>query len=188
MKILVFEGVEKTGKTSVSNWFNENYNFPVIRVFNKHKPDTSLYGLQIILENYGYKINDFIEDIQTLQILSDMKDVPGCVILDRSFVSADIYRAMEFGMGVPSQVFQWWLNKIKELDLVHIFFDQEFSNLELRGFFDKSRYEYLSSKFNDYYGLMVNKNCNVYRIDGKEKSVEIMALEIMKMVGINNGK
>lgn len=114
--ILILEGLNGVGKTSIANAVSEQTGIPVYRAFRQGKDVHWGEGskLEVGLLEMGVPLNTHVEDLYAADLLATFKGVN--VILDRSMISAIAY-------GVPEKVlskaqadlcFNYWLDRLWE--------------------------------------------------------------------------
>lgn len=154
--IIVFEGNDKVGKSTLAKALSEEIGFPIVRVFK----DESIVKLSNEVARIG-KMNDAFEDI----VIMEMINQTGIdVILDRSLPSADCYRRLRKEEPVDIKLISWWFNCLRKNQGFYIWVtaSNEFATKAFKKNKEKKRYtkiEYmrLEQYFQWYHG-MCNKN------------------------------
>jgi len=118
--MLVIEGLDRLGKSKMAGYISRQLIWPVIKPIPSKDPD-GLISLEEDLHDFGFKVNDFFEDLLAMEVLHQVGRKG--VILDRSIVSADVYRKHTF----PQSIFDYWLKRFKQMDGLYVWIDAEYS-------------------------------------------------------------
>lgn len=117
--IIVLEGLNKVGKSALARLLSDKTGIPIIKLFNREKPD-GLYGLKQDLLEYGIVANDFYEDVLALETINQLGSTHA--ILDRSIISASVYRKYD----IPWGIWNYWFTIFSQLEGRYIWIDGEY--------------------------------------------------------------
>lgn len=184
--IVILEGINGTGKTTVASEINKKIGFPVYRAFKsfstyEHFDDESEYGW---LKDMNVPFNTHVDD---LYVSDFVKTVLCDVILDRSMPSAIAYGSVYDGEFyneklVQSTLFGNWQNNMLQVkDCLYVWLEGNYETMKERctGRWhpNKSEYKQLNQKF----GYMFQRcKLNKVRISTTTMRVEHTVNTILK--------
>jgi thymidylate kinase len=153
--VIVFEGIDKSGKTTLANILSKELDIPVLRVFKNNSAK-----IMNIVDSYGCKSNDFFEDIVIMDIiLQTGMDV----ILDRSLPSADCYRRIRGERSIDMEIIRWWRNSLVNVGGVyvwvkasHSFVTSAFHTEKMKMRYTKKNYIRLDDLFHYHYTIAMH--------------------------------
>lgn len=187
-KIIVIEGPQGTGKTTLANFFRENLPSANLYRFSGQK-DKTLTGKKYSIIMYNALI----------EYLEKMQSVPMNMIFDRTFFSEEVYGRLGYKEYSFTDEYQKLVKKFDELDYDIYFISLYLKDVELfrKRLVRESHHEYQSFSLEN----SVNQQ-NVYReiADELEKNTNINVIrlemddfddaygKIREMFGIENPK
>lgn len=172
--IIVFEGVNKVGKTTLMEKISNKLSIPCFR--NMKNPDMK--------EISGFcHYNDFNEDIVIFNLL---RTIGGSILLDRSISSDCIYKRM-INVYFPQEILEWWKIKLLELKVIYIWVDSpwdEINNRKNHSEIKFEKYEYLTKEYRNLYDYL--SSCGVRTIHFNNtgdinKNVDELMIKINKL-------
>lgn len=176
--ILLLEGIDRTGKTTLSKYLSDYLNIPVINLYNKHDHNT-LSGLKDFMTEY--KVNDYFEELVTAEMI-DQLGID--IILDRSFPSAWVYRTVNYGNDLDENVISWWCKKFIKTESICFYLQPDIEFITNK-YSDLDRFHLidLDRLFECFLNKMKDKGCNlVYNhttLDGEWRSVKKIGGDII---------
>jgi hypothetical protein len=136
MKV-IFEGVNRSGKTTVARMLCDQLSAKYVKVRNRQDVRT-LYGIEQQIIDAGYKPNAFYEDVMVMETVEQIFPGPqhrifGGVVLDRSLISAIVYNDLySENLPIPEEVLHWWMGKVLDGGWVHVVLDCSYGAYILR--------------------------------------------------------
>lgn len=183
--ILILEGINKVGKTSIAEKLSSDYGFDSIRMFNKQIPEQTLFQLASELNSFGMPINDFYEDIIMAEFLSQIsKDI--AIVFDRSVASSDVYRILNGQKPVSDKILEWWYGKLKLLNATYVWVHTDYESISERtndsDLFkvNPETYIILEKEFTRHFHLSKKYDVRSYLIRPKQNSLEEVTSKVIE--------
>jgi len=128
--MIVFEGINKTGKTRLASEVSKNLLMPIVRVVNV-SANKGLAPLKQSIESYGVKTNDFYEDLVIMEYINQTGF--NNVILDRSIPSSSAYRYYKQDKVMSNDIMEYWFKSLKNNDGLYVWVDVRWTTVKKRG-------------------------------------------------------
>jgi len=128
--MIVFEGINKTGKTTIAEKLSGVVKFPIVRVVNVSQ-NKGLAPLVKSIEQLGSPTNDFYEDMVIMEFINQTGFKS--VILDRSLPSSVAYRFYKNRKVISSDILNWWFTSLKANNGLYVWVDSSWEQVHSRG-------------------------------------------------------
>lgn len=168
--VVIFEGIDKTGKSTLARKISNTVNYKILRVFDKQKKEDTLYSISKHFRDFNFPVNDYYEDLIITETLSQMKDVN--VILDRTVVSGDVYRKLCGKREIPKEIMEWWYKKLESMNALYIWVDSSYEDILER--YERLPDEILPITENAYNFLKSRFQEHMENIEGRIKSIRFL--------------
>lgn len=185
--MIVFEGTNKTGKSTLAKNVSGLLGMPIIRVCNI-SDNMGLAPMMDDIEHLGIKANDFYEDMVMMEFMNQMKYTPK-LIFNRSLPSAHAYRVYKGKEGLTKEILEWWFESLRMKDGLYVWVVADYYEIERERGLKKGwmetpdEYSKLMLAFDDLYEMAVDCDCRVLRLENnKWTDVEKNTLEILRKI------
>lgn len=197
--ILILDGLNGTGKTTIAKRLAERYTYPIYRVFRR--PDTpggdvhwssgSDTSETSFLKSVGVPYNTFVDDLYTADFLAKVR--PRGVILDRSLPSAFAYGRLNGervwkDLALAKSIWHRWMSMLREYPGSVYYFHFNVSDYELgrsrcagRWYPDLESWERLKAWFNLTRGSF--DAGEAWTIDSGTMTLDAMFDQIVSWIG-----
>lgn len=183
--MIVFEGTNRTGKSTLAKNISGLLGLPIIRVCNI-SGNKGLAPMAVDIEELGAKTNDFYEDMVIMEFMNQLYDKPKA-IFDRSLPSAHAYRVYKGKEGLSDEILKWWFESLRRKNGLYVWVVSDYYEIsEKRGVKEgwmetPDEYSKLMLAFDDLYEMAFDCDCKVLRLENnKEKEIEENTMKILR--------
>lgn len=185
--LIAFEGLDRLGKSTlaskISTMFAPKLN--IIKIVTSKDPD-GLVSLKDDCREFGFNMPDFFEELVIIETL--LQSRADNIILDRTIVSADVYRLNP----LPESIWDFWLRRFIALNGIYIWVDGEYEfylkrlrelgELGTSRVMDPETWNKRRGEFTRYYINIKNRigESAIHIFNSEEDGLEDIAEEIVK--------
>ncbi len=182
--MIVFEGTNRTGKSTLAKNVSGLLNMPIIRVCNI-SGNAGLAPMIEDIEELGAKTNDFYEDMVIMEYIRQSRQRQS-VILDRSLPSAHAYRVYKDKQGLSKEILEWWFEALRFQGGLYVWVVSDYEFISERGLKKgwmetPDQYAKLMLAFDDLYELALDCGCKILRLENnKDIEIERNTMKILR--------
>lgn len=185
--LVILEGLEGVGKTTVAEAISRSLTIPVYRAFRQGRRAHAGTGSQLdaMLKDFGVPHNTHVEDLYAVDLLTT---VGGSVILDRSMPSAVAYGIADgiLDSDLAYKMFRYWASRLESrIDVRYAYMkcDRHVASIRTkRGVIDQERLQVLEKNLDHCYDEMATTFQSAV-IDTSTHGVSGALAEISKLLG-----